>query len=209
MASSSRSCAATKCEIASCAMCHCCQTDLCLDHLKEHRDRLNEKLVPLTNQINTVLDRLKQITPTSLPNLLMLDQWRDAAHQTIDRFCQHMRNELFQQAKNKPLEKLHATRNILDQLIQKQGATRENIDILIKDIEQIEQEFNNLQKISINLRPLVIDKHAIIQSKASNKLQHESKKKKLSVDPLEQQNELEALQNGIAFQIFVQVTNIF
>ncbi|CAF4238988.1 unnamed protein product [Adineta steineri] len=161
MASSARSCAAIKCKIASCATCHCCQTDLCLDHLKEHRDRLNEKLTPLTNQINTVLDRLTHFTPTSLPNFIMLEQWRDAAHQTIDRFCQNIRGELFEYAKTKSQEKLHATRNTLDQLIQMQGATRENIDMLAKDVELIEQNFNNLQEITINLRPLVIDKNNV------------------------------------------------
>ncbi|CAF1510994.1 unnamed protein product [Adineta steineri] len=209
MASSARSCAAIKCKIASCATCHCCQTDLCLDHLKEHRDRLNEKLTPLTNQINTVLDRLTHFTPTSLPNFIMLEQWRDAAHQTIDRFCQNIRGELFEYAKTKSQEKLHATRNTLDQLIQMQGATRENIDMLAKDVELIEQNFNNLQEITINLRPLVIDKNAIIQSNSSNKLPQYPGEIRLSAASLEQQNELEALQNGISYQIFVQVTNIF
>ncbi|CAF1532410.1 unnamed protein product [Adineta steineri] len=200
-----RPCGVITCEIASCAMCHCCQNDLCLDHLKEHKDCLNEKLIPLTNQINTVLDKLEHITPTSLPNFIMLEQWRNAAHQTIARYYQHMRAELFEHAKTKPLEKLHATRNTLEQLIRMQGATRENIDILTKDIELIDKNFNDLQKISINLRPLVIDKNTINQSNPSDKLQHESKRKKLSVDPLVEQNELEALQNGIAFQIFVEL----
>ncbi|CAF1198074.1 unnamed protein product [Adineta steineri] len=204
MASSARSCAAIKCEIASCATCHCCQTDLCLDHLKEHKDRLSEKLIPLTNQINAVLDKVEHITPTSLPNLLMLEQWRNAAYQTIDQFCQLMKDELFEHAKTKSLEKLHTTRNTLDQLIRMQGATSENIDTLTKDIERIEQEFNDLQKISINLQPLVINKNTIIQSNSSSKSPQHPVKSIPKATSLKQQNELEALQNGIAFQIFVK-----
>jgi uncharacterized coiled-coil DUF342 family protein len=169
MASSTGACAANKCEISSCAVCHCCQNDLCLDHLKEHKDQLNIKLVPLANQINTFLDSLEHFTPTSLPSFKILEQWRVAAHQTVDLFYERMRHELFEQKKDKSLEKLHATRDKLDQLIRKQGATRENINSLTNDIQSIEREINSLENIQINLRPLVIDDNAIIQLDASNK----------------------------------------
>jgi len=166
MASSTRPCAVNKCEISSCAVCHCCQNDLCLDHLKEHKDQLNVKLVPLANQINTFLDSLEHFTPNSLPSFKILEQWRIAAHEKVDGFFERMRHELFEQRKNKPLEKLRATRDRLDQLIRKQGATRENIDSLTNDMRLIEQEINNLQNIQIDLRPLVIDDNLIIQSNA-------------------------------------------
>jgi arsenate reductase-like glutaredoxin family protein len=75
-----------------------------------------------------------------------------------------MHEELFEKIKNEPLEKLRATRNTLDQLIRRQGATRENIDLLTNDIRSIEQEIHALQNISMNLRPLVIDANTINQS---------------------------------------------
>lgn len=168
MASSTRACTVKKCEISSCAICHCCQKDLCLDHLKDHKDQLNAKLVPLANQINTLTDNLEHFTPTSLPSFKILEQWRVAAHETVDRFCESMRDELFEH-KNKPLEKLRATRNSLDQLIRKQGATRENINLLANDIQSIEQEINGLKDIQINLRPLVIDVNSSIPSNSSNR----------------------------------------
>jgi hypothetical protein len=164
MASSTRSCAVKKCEISSCAICHCCQKDLCLDHLKEHKDQLNADLIPFTNQINTLLDSLEHFDPTSSSSCIALEQWRNAAHETVDLFYQHMRHELFEQTKNVPLEKLRATRNTLDQLIRRQGATRENIDLLTNDIRLIEQKIDALQNTPINLRPLVIDVNTINQS---------------------------------------------
>ncbi len=164
MASSTRSCAVKKCEISSCAVCHCCQKDLCLDHLKEHKDQLNAKLIPFTNQINTLLDSLEHFNPTSSSSCIALEQWRIAAHETVDRFYRQMHEELFEKIKNEPLEKLRATRNTLDQLIRRQGATRENIDLLTNDIRSIEQEIHALQNISMNLRPLVIDANTINQS---------------------------------------------
>jgi len=126
-------------------------------------------LTPLANQINTFLDNLEHFTPTSSPSFKILEQWRIAAHETVERFYERMCNELFEQKKNKPLEKLHATRDRLDQLIRKQGATRENIDSLTNDIRLIEREINDLQNIQINLQPLVIDDNAITQSISSNR----------------------------------------
>jgi replication fork clamp-binding protein CrfC len=162
MASSSRPCATNKCEISSCAVCHCCQNNLCLDHLKEHKDQLNAKLSPLANHINTSLDILEHFSATSLPSFKLLEQWRDEAHQTVEQFYERMRHELFEKKKLKPQKKLHETRDTLDNLIRKQGATRENIDLLTTDIHSIEEEINDLQNIHINLRPLVIDDNLII-----------------------------------------------
>jgi replication fork clamp-binding protein CrfC len=169
MASSTRPCAINKCEISSCAVCHCCQNDLCLDHLKEHKDQLNAKLVPLANHINTFFDALEHFTPTSLPSFQILEQWRVTAHQTVDRFYERMKFELFDLGKNKSLEKIRILRNSLEQLIRKQGATQENIKALTNDIRLIEQEINNFQNIQINVQPLVIDENIIKQVNSSNR----------------------------------------
>jgi hypothetical protein len=188
MATWARSCTVTKCEISSCAVCHCCQKDLCLDHLKEHKDQLNAKLIPLTNQINTSLESLESFTPTSLPSFKVLEQWRIAAHETVDQFYEDMRHELFEQKRNQPLQKLRATRDALDQLIRKQGATHENINSLTNVIQSIEQEINSLQNIQINLRPLVIDKNVILQSNS-----------------VESNSVFETIRKDNSFQIFVEV----
>lgn len=169
MASSSRACIVNKCEFSSCAVCHCCQKDLCLDHLKEHRDQLNAKLLPFANQINTFIDTLEHFTPSSSSSFKNLEQWRAAAHETVDKFYEHMYNELFEQKKNKPLEKLHAIRNNLEQLIRKQAASHENINLLNNSLRSIEQEINNLQNVQINLNPLVIDYNTINQTNSSNR----------------------------------------
>ena len=164
MATWARSCTVTKCEISSCAVCHCCQKDLCLDHLKEHKDQLNAKLIPFTNQINTSLESLERFTPTSLPSFKALEQWQITAHKTVDQFCEQIRHELFERKRNQSLGKLRATRDDLDQLIRKQGATHENINLLTNAIQLIQEEINSLQNIQINLHPLIIDTNVILQS---------------------------------------------
>ncbi|CAF3323937.1 unnamed protein product [Rotaria sp. Silwood2] len=206
MALQTRACAIKKCEVFSCAVCHCCQNDLCLDHLKQHKDQLNAQLIPLANQINTFLDGLEHFDPTSLSSFKVLEQWRISAHATVDQSYERKRHELFEQQKNKPLEKIHAARDILDQLIRKQGATRENIDSLSNDIRLIEQEISALQKIQINLHPLVIDDNFVIQSTSGLRTQQRTGNNN---EPLQaasiSQNHLEGPQNKSPFQIFVQV----
>jgi hypothetical protein len=174
MAMSTRSCAVKKCEISSCAICHCCGNDLCLDHLKEHKDQLNIKLIPFTNQINTCLDALEHFNPTFSPSFKVLKQWRMEAHATVDLFYERTCDELLEQKKNKPLERLRTTQNNLEQLIRKQGGTRENIDSLTNDIRLIEQEINNLQNIPIHLHPLVIDQNAVLCPNDPNAVRKET-----------------------------------
>ncbi|CAF3215298.1 unnamed protein product [Rotaria sp. Silwood2] len=206
MALQTRACAIKKCEVSSCAVCHCCQNDLCLDHLKQHKDQLNAQLIPLANEINTFFDGLEHFDPTSLSSFKVLEQWRISAHATVDQSYERKRHELFEQQKNKPLEKIHAARDILDQLIRKQGATRENIDSLSNDIRLIEQEISALQKIQINLHPLVIDDNLVIQSTSGLRIQQRTGNNN---EPLQaasiSQNHLEGSQNKSPFQIFVQV----
>ncbi|CAF1154302.1 unnamed protein product [Rotaria magnacalcarata] len=169
MATQAPACTIKKCETSSCATCHCCKKDLCLDHLKEHKDQLNAQLVPLANQINTFLDGLEHCTPASSSSFKELEQWRIEAHKTVDQFHEPMCYELFEERKNKPMEKLTTIRNTFDALIRKQGATRENIDSLVNDMQLIEQEINGLKNIQVNLRPLVIDANLVFQSNLSNR----------------------------------------
>jgi prefoldin subunit 5 len=75
---------------------------------------------------------------------------------------------LLEQTKNAPLQTLRATRDTLDQLIRKHGATRENIDSLTNDLRLIGETINNLQTTAINLRPLTIDDNIFIEQNASS-----------------------------------------
>ena len=165
MASSIRLCTVKKCDEASCAVCHCCQKDLCLDHLKEHRDQLNSKLDPLVNRINTSAEMLKHFDVKSSTAFVMINQWRVAAHQIIDQFCERISNDCITQKKNESMEKLSITQKKLDQLIRKKGATYENIESLENELCAIEQQIDALRNTQINLRPLVIDESVILQAK--------------------------------------------
>ena len=51
-------CSNETCKRKSRALCHCCNKNLCLDHLKEHYDLTNSQLNLLVDEINTLADQL-------------------------------------------------------------------------------------------------------------------------------------------------------
>lgn len=57
----SQACAILECKRSSCALCHCCQKNICLPHLTEHQDLLVSELNPMVDQINSFSDRLKTL----------------------------------------------------------------------------------------------------------------------------------------------------
>ena len=157
MASSASVCASTKCEFSSCARCHCCDQDLCPDHIKEHKDLLNFKLIPLTDEINALSSGLEHFSF----NFDGLEKWRAEAHQTIDDFYERKRQELLEERKKKSREHLQQIQSNVVLLLQKQGATHENIESLTKSIDSIRQQLNDLHRTGLILTPLTIDNNTI------------------------------------------------
>ena len=155
-------CTFTKCEIGSCAVCHCCGKDLCLDHLKEHRDLLNAQLVPLAHQVNILMENLDRFEPNSTPAYRTIEQWRQQSHQMVDAFCQKMYKRALGDKKEKSKEQIQTIHTSLDQVLRRQGATRENIDSITKLLNSAQQRVNELSTIQINLRPLAIDEKSVI-----------------------------------------------
>jgi hypothetical protein len=150
------------------AICNCCKQYLCRDHLQEHDDLLNAQLEPLVDNVNELCDRLKQFNIESLfqPIRIQLDQWKQSAFQLIERIYQEKSNEI-NQFINKQLNNLRQqteqTQQTISQLIRQQDATNEHIEILIKTIQNIEKETNDLQhkSIEVKIHPLILNDNYI------------------------------------------------
>lgn len=54
-------CVINKCNRVSRALCHCCNQNICILHLKEHYETLTSQLNPLTDEINVLENRLIEI----------------------------------------------------------------------------------------------------------------------------------------------------
>ena len=162
MAALIRPCTITKCELASCAVCHCCQTDLCLEHLREHKEKLDTKLFPLGNEINSMTDYLEHFSPTGSPGFVAIDEWRINAHRAIDACADKLVHRFFEEKRQISREKLNQSREFLNQLLRKQGATQESINALTTSIAELQEQVNSLKNPTIRLQPLVIVESQVI-----------------------------------------------
>ena len=91
-----QTCAIENCKRTSCALCHCCNQNVCRPHLNEHQDLLVSELNPLLNQINALDNRLKVL---NIDNMVAeprqnLEQWRADCHTKIDQFFEQKCQEL-------------------------------------------------------------------------------------------------------------------
>lgn len=164
MAASILLCTVTKCDLISCAICHCCRENLCLDHLKEHRDRLNAQLIPLLNQVKTLEKNLDRFEMNSTPAYRTIEQWREQAHQTINDFCRKLHERMRVEKKDKPKQFIQAIHIWLEYSIRKQGTKRERIEVVTQTLGEVRQHYEELLMTQIKMKPLMIDENIVIDS---------------------------------------------
>lgn len=160
---SSTPCFAEKCELVSLALCQCCKKDLCIDHLNEHANQRNEKLLPFIDKINVLLERFSKFYDGEQYGLKQVDEWRQEAYKIIDNFCDKKRQESIDETTHKQREQLNEMNNKLKELIRKKGGTQQDFDTFAENMHSIEQHLDKLQQIQINLPPLTIDDNCILR----------------------------------------------
>jgi len=170
-------CAIIECKRTSCALCHCCQQNICLSHLKEHQDLLISQLNPIVDQINILENRVNSL---DIENMTInvrekLELWRMDCYQKIDEFIEQKYHQLTQYA-NKKIDKqrkdMEEMRFKLTELIHEQEVTREDIDSLKNRINNLEKEMNKTEQTSfhVQIQPCIVDEN-LIQIKESNSYQ--------------------------------------
>ncbi|CAF3889040.1 unnamed protein product [Rotaria sp. Silwood1] len=164
MTSVSRPCVFSGCKRPSRALCICCQQCLCRDHLKEHYDLVNAQLPPLAHQINALSNQFNNGVLLESSELTELKQWREDAHKTVDQFYERKYRQfeqVIQERKDKQKKELDRMRSNVNELIQEQEATQDQIDIMTESIRSLERDVNNLEHVHFNINPLVIDDNLI------------------------------------------------
>jgi hypothetical protein len=139
----SQTCDITSCKRPSCALCHCCQQNVCLPHLKEHQDALISQLNPFVDQINAPGDRLKAFnTENMIDNCRQkLEQWRVECHRKIDHFFEQKCQELDQSVAGKLSrlrEEIDRVQPKIAELIREQDVTRRDLDSLTSTVAQVD-----------------------------------------------------------------------
>jgi hypothetical protein len=156
-------CIVEKCELASLALCQCCKKDLCIDHLNEHANRRNEKLLPYVDKINVLLSRFNSIYDGEQSGLKQLEEWRREAYKIVDSFCEKKRREFIDATTDKQREQLNDMHNRLNDLIRKKGGTQQDFDTFSENMHLIEQHLDKLEQSQFILSPVTIDDSCILR----------------------------------------------
>jgi hypothetical protein len=161
--SSSIPCVVEKCELASLALCQCCKKDLCIDHLNEHANQRNEKLLPFSDKINVLLNRFSQFYDGDQSIQKQLDEWKQQAYKIIENFYEKKCRDLMDETTDQQREQLNELNNKLKELIRTKGGTQQDLETFSDNMRSIEQYLDKLQQIQIILPPLMIDDNCILR----------------------------------------------
>lgn len=149
-------CSLVDCKRIPCALCHCCEKNLCLSHLKEHQDDLLDQLNSLVDQTTDLDDRLQafQIQPMMDYAREKLEQWRRDCYRKIDEFFECKCQELIDNANGKLTKQrqhIDQVQTALAQLISEQAATREDLKQMKERIAQLEKDLHKMQQTSFKV----------------------------------------------------------
>ncbi|CAF3532404.1 unnamed protein product [Rotaria sp. Silwood1] len=139
-------CAIETCKRKSRALCHCCNKNLCPDHLKEHDDLINSQVNPLLDEIDNLDNQLSALNIDEVIGKCRqkLDKWRHDCHIVIDRFHEEKCQEL-------------------QQCCVKQVVTHDDISSLKATINDIKRDINQFEEncILVDVHPLIINQNLV------------------------------------------------
>lgn len=164
----SQHCAITNCKRASRALCHCCQLNLCREHLNEHDDILNNQLNPYADEINELHNRVNHLNTNQFMDDIyaQLNDYRRRCQEEIDRFITQKQQELTQLIQRKIENQMQAigeVKTVIRQHLDNQDATADDLKMISSTIQSVRREIDQIEQnsIDLNIHPLEIDDQLI------------------------------------------------
>ncbi|CAF3609449.1 unnamed protein product [Rotaria socialis] len=175
----SQPCTNSTCKLESCALCHCCQQNVCIAHLNEHAEFLQYQLNPLADSINSLKNRFQtlHIHETVRDYHQKLEQWRLDCYREVDHLFQEKSQELDQIAADlldKQRDQITHMHSEVSKLIQSKEITQKNIESYTSSIAQLNDDLktNEYTNIHLHISPLIINDTLISLRKAKRKEIH-------------------------------------
>lgn len=134
-----------------------------MEHLAQHFSRVSNQLPPLADKINGLAKRLTKFSSIEPSYLVALEKWRTDAHEAVEQYYESKRRDFVDDRREKLKKEIDRVRAILEKLMRKQDAVRDDIELLTQDIRLVEQKFTEFQSLRFNIHPLVIDDSLIVR----------------------------------------------
>lgn len=185
------------CHLAASTRCFCCNKNVCTRHFTEHIDAIKGQIDPLTNEINTMVEKIQGLTIEQITeaSFAELQQWRIMMHQSVDEIFLTKTKEiedLIQMNKNKFVEHkqqqsetVMKIQNDVRQLVEDGDATLAQIQLLKNQLASAETNLTSFRKtfLSVNARVSIqglvtvssnLNKSPVIQNKMINPPQQQN-----------------------------------
>jgi len=164
----SQKCATDYCRRTSRALCKCCNQDLCLQHIWQHKDLIIFQFNTLKREINEVNSRLNfvDIPKSTTAFREQMKQWRADSYTIIDRFYEQKCEELNQYIKEKiddQREYINRLQKRIDEFIENEYGNQQDIHLIKLNINDFNEKIDKIEQTSfpMTISPLVIDKNLI------------------------------------------------
>jgi hypothetical protein len=159
--------ASSKCSVNGCkrdfdTLSTHCQSNVCTKHYIEHAKLAHDELVPLADQLNSIINSIQQLDPLHQA-FQQLEQWREKSHQHIDKLYNEKKRELqveVQQKLKKQMNKLRELSEQVKELIDEGDASFKQIEKIKKDIDECQQQCKQFEKadyLRLNLKLIEIE----------------------------------------------------
>ena len=150
------------------ALCYHCSRDLCLDHLTEHAQLIDDltrsQLDDYFSMLETVSARLQALTipsKVSQEPFLEMEQWRQQAYRQIDQLVEKKSEEIreriedyrqiFERVKTEQVERVNRYKQKIAELFRKSQVSHRDLSQLKKTIEQIQTDSNSFDQHAIEV----------------------------------------------------------
>ncbi|CAF1350801.1 unnamed protein product [Adineta steineri] len=165
-------CVIDGCKYTSRVLCHCCNKDLCLEHLKQHNELINAQLNALADDINTLIAQLitLNIEDMALNHREKLDQWRKNSFMIINQLYEKKCEEIEKLCFNKfdlIQYEIEQIRSKISKLINEQEINVEELKILKLSIYD-EKIIQCSSGSNANIRRHLINVHSVTEVKLND-----------------------------------------
>jgi hypothetical protein len=163
-------CSASECKRDANALCLHCDKHVCTKHYLEHVKLTNDELLPLSDQLNSVINTFQRFDTTCLSQFAVeqLEQWRAESHQCIDKLCDEKKKMLDKIVQSKLEEERSISKQLNDllrQYIDQTDASHQQVEKIKKDIRALETRCSNLKRndfFHIEIKPLELIHHSLV-----------------------------------------------
>ncbi|CAF1071825.1 unnamed protein product [Adineta ricciae] len=162
-------CSAPGCKRDANALCLHCDKHVCTKHYLEHVKMTNDELLPLADQLNTIINTLQELNvkEASQTAIEQLEHWRQDSHERIDKLFEEKKRFVHKIIQSKlDEERLFSKQlnHVIQQHIEQSDASYQQVEKFKKDTATLTTRCTNLTRpdfCRVDIEPIELRYHSL------------------------------------------------